>query len=536
MTIKRIFMILFVLLFGFSAFVFFRGANVLPNGDKLKPKSPDAPVSTLDKASRLQLHSLASDWKTIEEAEKQRVSTWEEWAQRAVEISLAKDVLYGFINTSEELAAAREKKLAAQMGWAARCQANGSILPDYPFEIPKLPPEKTGPFYYNGPQTPEALIAEFDENWMERYPQSVNWDTHYPKEAWINRIVSMGGEFQSSSDYSYYLKLRRTLIKHKGTADKWRSGEFGIPPTANFEEYETAYINRKIWENDIRKEVRASHPNEPQITTFFPSSQPDKYLPVVGRMAYVYRRPNSSGMRIYGTLLTQEQKVNLRNKGIEPEDIEIVYIDDEYNVLTEKPKLYNHQEWLEKNTYLNVPEGLQAPDGTIVSPERYQEITGEEMHYSTRQRYDEYAGAESPIDPDAALREAAREAASAAQEAAKAEFEKFQNNMRNLAEFATMSDAEIEKALERQFRRQFLPEHPVEQFTPERLEEALGTLFQHGFEEGFRRVRRDSPALAEQLERHFGQGQKPPPAMQKKPQRPAPPKPPEATPPETEAP
>ena len=183
-----------------------------------------------------------------------------------------------------------------------------------------------------------------------------------------------------------------------------------------------------------------------------------------------------------------------------------------------------------------MPEGLRAPDGTIVSQERYREITGEEMHYSTRQRYDEYAGAESPVDPDAARREAAREAAAAAQEAAKAEFERFQDNMRNLAEFATMSDVEIEKALERQFRRQFLPEHPVEQFTPERLEEALGTLFQHGFEEGFRRVRRDSPALAEQLERHFGQGQKPPPDMQKKPQRPAPPKPPEATPPETEAP
>ena len=66
-----------------------------------------------------------------------------------------------------------------------------------------------------------------------------------------------------------------------------------------------------------------------------------------------------------------------------------------------------------------------------------------------------------------------------------------------------MSDTEIEKQLEKQFRQQFLPKNPLEQleqFTPERLEKALGTLFQHGFEEGFRRVRRDSPALAEQLE------------------------------------
>ena len=111
--------------------------------------------------------------------------------------------------------------------------------------------------------------------------------------------------------------------------------------------------------------------------------------------------------------------------------------------------------------------------------------------------------------------------------------------MRQLEEFATMSDAEIEKTLEKQFRQKFLPQHPLEQLEqliPERLEKALGTLFQHGFDDGFRRISRDSPALAEQLERYFGQGQKPPPKMQKKPQRPAPPKPPEATPPEPDTP
>ena len=540
MTSKRLFIILFVLFFGSGAFVFFRSLNIISVGDKLKPISPGNPVSTLDKASRVRLHPLASDWKTVEDAENQRVFTWEEWAQRTVEISLAEDVLSGFINTPEDLAAARKKKLAAQMKWATRCEVNGSILPNYPFEIPQVPEDKRTdlrePFYYKGPQTPEALMTEFDQNWMERYPQSVDWDVHYPKEAWLQRVVSMGGEFQSSGDYSYYLKMRRSLIKLKENPHMWQSGGFGIPPTNNLEEYETAYIRRKIWENDIRKKVRAEYPNETQITTFFPSSQPDKYLPVVGRMTYVYRKPNSGAMRTYGTLLTKEQKTNLRAKGVEPDDIEIIYIDDEYNVLTEKPKPYDHEEWLRENTYDHVPEGLREPDGTIVTPERYEEVLGKPMSAEIKQRYDEYVGTELPVDPDAARREAAREAAAAAQAAAKAEFEKFQNSVRQLEEFATMSNAKIEKTLERQFRQKFLPEHPVEQLTPERLENALGTLFQHGFEEGFRRIKRDSPALAEQLERYFGRGQKPPPDMQKKPQKPAPPKPPEATPPETDAP
>ena len=139
--------------------------------------------------------------------------------------------------------------------------------------------------------------------------------------------------------------------------------------------------------------------------------------------------------------------------------------------------------------------------------------------------------------PDAdleAMREAAREAAASEQAAAKAEFEKFQQGMRQLEEFASMSDAEIEKTLENQFRQKFLPQHPLEQlehFTPERLENALGTLFQHGFDDGFRRISRDNPALAEQLKQYFGQGQKPPAGkLPKGSVPPAPPAPPEAAP------
>ena len=531
MTFKRVFMILFVLLFGFSAFIFFQGTNVLLNGDKLKQKSPDVPVSTLDKASRVALHTIAADWETVQAVKKQPVLSWDDWVKRAVEVSLAEDVLYGYINTLEELEEARENKLAQRMQWAANCQARGSILPDSLFGIPTVAPDKL--FDYEGPQTAEALMAEYDQRWINTTSQRVlDYDEHYPKAAWIDRIVSMGGKFQEMRDYDFYLKLRGDLIFHKTQQERWRSGAFGIPPTTNFEEYEAAYINRKIWENQIRKKVRADYPDEHRITTFFPGSHPDKYLPVVGNMTYVYRRLNSGAMRTYGTMLTQEQKKNLRDKGIEPEGIEIIYIDEEYDILTEKPKPYNHQEWLQKNTYDHVPEGLRAPDGTIVSPERYQEITGREMPYETRQRYDEHVGVESFIDRDAARREAARAAAEAARAAAKAEYEKFENRMRQLEEFATMSDAEIEKKLERQFRKQFLPELPVEQLeqiTPQRLERALGTLFQYGYEDGMRRIREDNATLADLLERHFGKSSQPPASVPKNPPRPVPPKPAETT-------
>ncbi len=526
MTIKRLFMMLFVLLVGFSTFIFFQGTNVLPNSGKLKPKSPDAPVSKLDKAARVQLHQLASDWETLEAVEKQPVISWDDWVKRGVEVSLAEDVLYGFINTPEDLAAARERQLAQRTQYAADCRARGSILSETLFGLPQVAPEKL--FDYEGPQTAEALMAEYDQRWINTSPQSVlDWDTHYPKAAWIDRIVSMGGTFQEMRDYDFYLKLRRNLIKHKEAPHKWRRGEFGIPPTTSFEEYESAYIQRKIWENQMRKKVRADHPGEPRITTYFPSSQPDKYLPVVGNMAYVYRRPNSSGMRTYGKMLTPEQTVNLRNKGIEPDGIEIVYIDDEFNVLTEKPKPYNHQEWLEKNTYDIVPEGLRASDGTFVSPERYREITGQEMPYETRQKYDEYTGASPPaVDPSEvfARAEAEREAAKT-REVARAEFERFQNEMRQTEKFQSIAASEMSRELATQFLSKYAPKSG----TDKQLQTALETMFQHGFEEGFRRLRKDDAGLAAELERQLAETHRPPKPQLRR-QNTVPPKPPETPP------
>ena len=529
MKIRRLFIMLFIVLIGSSAFIFLRRSNMLPVGDELKSRSRGVPVSRLDKVSRVALHPLAANWKTVGDVEKQPVLSWEDWVQRGVEVSLAEDVMYGYINTSEELEEAREKKLSQRTQWAAKCQSRGSIFPDTLFGIPQVAPDKL--FDYEGPQTAEALIAEYDQRWINTSSQSVrDWDAHYPKAAWIDRIVSMGGEFQEMRDYDFYLKLRRDLIKHKETPEKWHSGAFGIPPTTNFEAYESAYISRKIWENQMRKKVRSDYPNEPRITTFFPSSQPDKYLPVVGNMTYVYRNPNSSGMKTYGTLLTPKQITNLRNKGIEPEGVEVVYIDDEYNVLTEKPKPYDHEEWLKNNTYDHVPEGLRAPDGTIVSSERYQEITGQEMSYEMRLKYDEYIGATtSAVDPAAEFaRAAAEHEAARTREVARVEFERFQNEMRHTEKFESLAASEMSQALASQFLSQYAPKSA----TDKRLQTALQTMFQHGFEDGLRRLRKDDSALAAELERQLAEAYSPPKPQRQR-QNTLPPKPPE-TPPATE--
>ncbi len=458
-----------------------------------------------------------------EAAKQQLVSTWEEWRELRIKILSSNTDADA---TAEEFADILKVITAQQTEDAERFKAAGMAPPPYPVNPPPEDWEKLFKYEreYQGPQEPVALIAEFDAKFMEKEPKSVEWDSHYPKEAWLQRFLDKDVEFKEYSDYSYILKLRNDLVKLKDNPKEWTSGLRGIPPTTDFSEYEDGFINRQIWEYNIVSEVARENPDE-MVMVVFPPNSPDIYLPVFGNMTYVRMDYDAGGMTTWGSMLTGEQQKNLLRKGIEPEDMEIVYIDENYNIV-EKPEPFDREKWNRERTYDYVPEGLRAHDGTIVSPERYQEITGKPMSTETLEHYNAYIS-EDPASM--AAREAASAAQKAAREAAKSEYEKFAGRMRQLESFSTMSDAEIEKQLERQFRKQFLPEHPVEQLeqiTPERLERALGTLFKYGYEDGMRHIREDNATLADQLERHFGKRVKPPAQELKPPQRPAPPKPP----------
>ncbi len=527
---RRIFVVVLVLI-SISVMVFLSYRNKFSDSDKRGTLSPT------EAAERLRLHPLASPEK-ITEAEQQHVSTWEEWIDAHAEIVVAQIVLEWdeLPTTVEQL---REMNRYANREIAENFQAvqmpppktaGGPSSEEYAEKSVREKARELAEQYYQGPQTPEALMAEFGEKYLERYPESSEWDTQYPVKDWLQKLINKDVEFKEFKDYSYFLRLRRNLIRLKDDPDQWQSGNWGIPITNNFEIYEENYIDRKIWEDSMVKQVRVEYPNEPMVSVFFPSHYPDKYLPTIGKTTFVRRKGDA--MSTWGTMLTEKQRDDLFRKGIEPEDIEIVYIDDEYNILSEKPKPYNREEWLKENSFIS------EIDGIPLTPENYEKVVGEPTPDSWKEWYEKKQTEEiqspvkpSPIDPNAARREAARAAAEAAQAAAKAEYEKFENRMRQIEEFSTMSDAEIEKSLERQFRKQFLPEHPVEQLeliTPERLERALGTLFQHGFEKGIQRIRKDNKVLADMLENYFGAGHRPPPEMPKRPERPTPPKPPEA--------
>ncbi len=520
---KYIYFTVFILLGLTVTFFLFRSSDTSNyHANSFKGVDQQDSLSPTEKEA---LHPLANAEKR-ESARKQLISSWDEWVDGITEITVGRVVSWGELYTTEEVNTLRKQNREALESRIAEYRHTHPPPKDLTDEEPTTIPRQKS-LYYRGPQNSNALIAEFDAKYFEKHPEAIELDEHFPKEVFLQKFLDKGFHVDEYSDYSDILGLRRQLMKFKDAPATWRSGDLNIPITTNFDEYVDGYIDRKVWELNIIKKVSNENPEVSAVSIFFPPSHPDKYLPHVGKMTYIRQKPSGS-MRMWGSHLSNEQRSNLLYKGIEPEGIEIVYIDDDYNVVG-KPVPFDRDKWREENSYDIVPEGLRAPDGTIVTPERYEEISGEPMTTEIRQKYDEYTNTVPSVDPGAMRREAARAATEAAQAAAKSEYEKFENRLRQLESFASMSDAEIEKHLERQFRRQFLPEHPIEQLeqiTPERLERALGTLFQHGFEDGMRHIREDNAALADQLERHFGKRTKPPAQKPKPPQRPAPPKPP----------
>ncbi len=456
--------------------------------------------------------------------------TWEEWIDANAELALNQYIamrwnegnpLPWVLETYDTPAKLAAKEASLREFYERVANSHKEMDWSVPATTSSKPPEYLQEFVhtkiYEGPQTTEAIMEEFDD-YYSRIPtdEKDSMDTTYPRETWIQEFLNKGVQFKDVGDYDRYLDSRRVLMNRSNDPSLWASGQYGIRPSTTLEEYKDAFIEREIWIQNTWNRVREEHPDATGMAI-----EGEHYLPFKDNLTYVRR--NGPSTVTWGTMLSNEEKYNLTH-GIEPEGIEIVYIDENYNI-TEKPppwdpKSPDAKARTEKALKEMIPEirtfedsdVLVEPDTAPVRPD------GDSVG--------------PDVDMDAMRREAAREAA--AREVAKAEFERFQDSMRQRKEFETMADKEVSRELAKQFSKQFLSKHSLKQGTSKQLENALELMFQHGFEEGFRRLRKDDAGLAVELERQLAETHRPPKPQMRR-QNNVPPKTPE-TPPETEAP
>ena len=355
---------------------------------------------------------------------------------------------------------------------------------------------------YEGPQTPEAIMAQWDSWYSNTYPNLERADAQFPRSEWIQELLDMGITFKTHNDYTRLMGIRRYLADVEDKPDVWTSGQRGIPASDSFEEYKKATIQRKLWQGE---QMRMAETADPETSGgYFFDDAPDVFLPAKKNRLYVHRDPNAHDvMKMWGQPLTTKQYFDLMYRGKGPEGWEVIYLDENYNEISEKPPHVTREM---VRSWELPPKDWMPPEG-VTLPEGFEEdLRSRGWKGTWTQQPDTIEG---PLPPDRAT--LAREAAEA-KRAVEAEWKDFEKALRDFERLANMSDAELET----EFQKRFMSSLPGiftdesiektirEQFSPTRFENAEKLLQEYGPEEGFRRLAEKDAELAKQLENIFG--------------------------------
>lgn len=147
-------------------------------------------------------------------------------------------------------------------------------------------------------------------------------DAKYPRDQWIQMLLNKGVRIEDYKDYKEYLDIRMHLFPKEYLAnDDVDSSE------------QSAYIDKEIQKYQRIQEARRTDPDVEHWTVIGENALPS----IPGRM-YVCK--TESGYKIESQMtsnaepkLSEEQKADLQNKGIEPEGWEVVYIDEKGNLV-----------------------------------------------------------------------------------------------------------------------------------------------------------------------------------------------------------
>lgn len=201
---------------------------------------------------------------------------------------------------------------------------------------------------YTGPQTVEALMEAFDARYSSRAVNTkwattsetpydkkrhleftlVDVDTKYPREKWLQMLLNKGITIENFEAYNEHLNVRSDLIlKEFHTKDDWETVKAAYIATL-IQKYQDEQVNPAVEDWVVLGENR---------------------LPVIpGRM---YVQKTESGSRIWhatrstskswdgkieihsvkGPELSEKQKSDLLNNGVEPVGWEVVYLDEKGN-------------------------------------------------------------------------------------------------------------------------------------------------------------------------------------------------------------
>ena len=328
---------------------------------------------------------------------------------------------------------------------------------------------------YAGPQTVEAILSTYAASY------NLTWETEaiaekYPQAAWIQMLLDRGIAIEDSADFFWYQEPRRALAGLENDPEAWASGAFAIPPTDNWETYEAAYIERRLWEEGM---ISAARKADPAVGGgIFVGADKRIFHPLKSNRIYVHKE--DMGATFYGGALTDAQEFELLFKGVTPANYEVIYIGDDGHILSAPPPLITREEML---------------DAIGALP-----VEGEETGEAPTDVYDVYRDAfveEAPLPNDRRVPGAPPAATAQPPERA---FQQAQQATERALETLTKSDADILKDLQERLPTDENIEEVLRQrFSADRLNRAASVLNRYGPEEGLQRLKESDAEMATYL-------------------------------------
>ncbi len=399
---------------------------------------------------------------------------WVSWLDEQTDIqteallkTIENEMPHEFTGALSQIETLRDQTRETFERLAKRLKEDSDIPPPirvYDFsELP--PPEKQqtddGPKKHKGPQTVEALLTSFEE--MIANPAI---DDKYPQAEWLQMLLDKGITIEDYGDYSGYMAPRWSLARREHQPEEWASGNLGIPPTNDWETYEAAFIDRKIWEY---QQLKVAMESNPEISGgIFIGPNQETFIPFIPGRIYVER--GKGGGSFIGTPLSDEQKFDILFRGKHPTDYDIVYINEDGDTHLEKPPLITREE-------ISAPADTWKPQS--VEGDFAEKLPSENLEYLT-----ESIPNQSTKKPDRI------------------------NIDTEILRLSTLSDAEFEAEIKKLLR----PEPPTaenieetlnKRFSPEYLQKTFRTLNEYGLEEGLRRLEAEDIEMIKQLERQM---------------------------------
>ena len=201
---------------------------------------------------------------------------------------------------------------------------------------------------YEGPmpQTPESVLEAF-ENVSNKSMQET--DEEYPITEWLQTIINKGVVIEDLDDYDQYMNLRRYLIKNKReylvNPETWLTKMSKMKYTFYYNDWETfedAYIDMKIWKYQQIKEAKQKDPKVRTVVFVGPDNR--TVLPLYKKSVVINLSHGGFGYSTQNPNLTPEDVFDIVYKGKHMWGWQVVYLDDMNNILSEKPPLMSRED------------------------------------------------------------------------------------------------------------------------------------------------------------------------------------------------